>query len=445
MNIEPQSLTPVYVTEEINQPLTLYEGDMKFIGNQGDRDIIAHGTGTVKLNWFPTIRIKYSFKSNDSVAFNYEKPHVLELVNLKASCKAYAIKHHLSLGISIKTEEVSGFLQETSVITSNSNLSYVIFHLTNFHHYLGDKIQNSSSRWRGRLLLEASGWKVTIDSVEPERLKELTRSLEDEGGYAITHVAKLEKSNKHTFTSEEALDILSGLSSFLSFARGIWVVPLLPIGFNAENIPTWEIWYSSTASAYQRNITSWFPVQRSENLTEAFVGFMNLWEDPDWQQPLQLAIHWYVESNLQAGAIDGSIILAHSALELLYEHRIGIFIKNNAALKLEKLFKKSKLPINDLDSKSNLIIKLLEFAEEKKINMPKAITEVRNKLTHLEQKEKVHPKSIRKEAWRLSLWYLELVLLDLFNYQGVYKNRLRFSWEGDYDELPKGSIHNHLV
>ncbi|WP_434685915.1 hypothetical protein [Pseudanabaena minima] len=77
--------------------------------------------------------------------------------------------------------------------------------------------------------------------------------------------------------------------------------------------------------------------------------------------------------------------------------------------------------------------------------MPKAITEVRNKLTHLEQKEKVHPKSIRKEAWRLSLWYLELVLLDLFNYQGVYKNRLRFYREGDYDELPKGSIHNHLV
>ncbi|MBD2318630.1 hypothetical protein [Phormidium tenue] len=426
MNIEPQSLTPVYVTEEINQPLTLYEGDMKFIGNQGDRDIIAHGTGTVKLNWFPTIRIKYSFRSNDSVAFSYEKPHVLELVNLKASCEANATKYQLSVGI--KTE-VSGFLHEPAVITSNSNLSYVIFHLTNFHSY--------------QLLLEANGWKVTIAPVE--KIKELTNSLEDEGGYAITHVAKLEKSNKHTFTSEEALDILSGLSSFLSFARGMWVVPLLPIGFNAENIPTWEIWYSSTASAYQRNITSWFPVQRPENLTEAFVGFMNLWEDPDWQQPLQLAIHWYVESNLQAGAIDGSIILAHSALELLYEHRIGIFIKNNAALKLEKLFKKSKLPINDLDSKSNLIIKLLEFAEEKKINMPKAITEVRNKLTHLEQKEKVHPKSIRKEAWRLSLWYLELVLLDLFNYQGVYKNRLRFSWEGDYDELPKGSIHNHLV
>lgn len=426
MSIDPQSLTPVYVTEEINQPLTLYEGDMKFIGKQGDRDIVAHGTGVVKLNWFPTTRIKYSFESNNSVTSNFKESHVLELVNLKVSCKANATKYQLSVGI--KTE-VSGFLHEPAVITSNSNLSYVIFHLTNFHSC--------------QLLLEANGWKVTIAPVE--KIKELTNSLEDEGGYAITHVAKLEKSNKHTFTSEEALDILSGLSSFLSFARGMWVVPLLPISFNAENIPTWEIWYSSTASAYQRNITSWFPVQRPENLTEAFVGFMNLWEDPDWQQPLQLAIHWYVESNLQAGAIDGSIILAHSALELLYEHRIGIFIKNNAALKLEKLFKKSKLPINDLDSKSNLIIKLLEFAEEKKINMPKAITEVRNKLTHLEQKEKVHPKSIRKEAWRLSLWYLELVLLDLFNYQGVYKNRLRFSWEGDYDELPKGSIHNHLV
>ncbi|MEA5489872.1 MULTISPECIES: hypothetical protein [Pseudanabaena] len=426
MSIDPQSLTPVYVTEEINQPLTLYEGDMKFIGKQGDRDIVAHGTGVVKLNWFPTTRIKYSFESNDSVAFNYEKPHVLELVNLKVSCKANATKYQLSVGI--KTE-VSGFLHEPAVITSNSNLSYVIFHLTNFHSC--------------QLLLESNGWKITIAPVE--KIKELTNSLEDDGGYAITHVAKLEKSNKHTFTSEEALDILSGLSSFLSFARGLWVGLLLPIGFNAENIPTWEIWYSSTASAYQRNITSWFPVQRPENLTEAFVGFMNLWEDSDWQQPLQLAIHWYVESNLQAGAIEGSIILTHSALELLYEHRIGKYINDSADKKLVKLFEMSKLPTSHTDTKLEYITDLLKFAEGKKISIPKAITEVRNRLTHLNQKKKVHPTNIRKQSWRLSLWYLELVLLDLFNYQGVYKNRLRFSWDGDYDELPKGSIHNHLV
>jgi hypothetical protein len=417
MNIDSQSLTPIYISEEINQPLTLYEGDMKFVGKQGDQDIVSHGTGVVKLNWFPTTRIKYSFESNDSVTSNFKESHVLELVNLKASCKANATNYQLSVGI--KTE-VSGFLHEPAVITHNSNLSYVIFHLTNFHNC--------------PLLLEANGWKVTIDPLE--KIQELTSLLEDEGGYAITHVAKLERSDKYTFTSEEALDVLNGLSSFLSFSRGIWIVPLLPLGFNDKNIPTWEIWYSSIASAYQ-SATSWFPIQKPENLTEAFVGFMNLWQDLDWQQPLKLAIHWYVESNLQAGAIDGSIILTHSALELLYQHRIGIY-NNDAAKKLERLFDVFKLPTSRIETKFELIPNLLKFAEEKTINMPKAITEVRNRLTHLKQKEKVHPKNIREEVWRLSLWYLELVILNLFNYRGVYKNRLRCSWEGDYDEL--GSI-----
>jgi hypothetical protein len=38
----------------------------------------------------------------------------------------------------------------------------------------------------------------------------------------------------------------------------------------------------------------------------------------------------------------------------------------------------------------------------------------------------------RWDAWLLGMWYLELVLLRLFDYEGTYSNRLvREGWIGD--------------
>lgn len=390
MTIDSQALNAIYVTKEINQPFTLYEGEMRFISKLEDQEFVAQGIGVVKFTWFPRIRLKYSFNCDGSNVFNHEESHLLELTKLRISCKATAT--YSSLG---HTTHISGFLNEPVTILSSQELSYLIFHITNFHGYIGDIIQSTCS-WTGRLLLEANGWRVTIDSLEPKMFAKLSKSLEDEGGYAITHVAKLERIDNLTFTSEEALDLLNGLRFFLSFSSGIWVTPMFPIGFDSNNNRVWEQWNSPVISAYT-SVSSWFPKQKTQSLSEAFAGFMSIWQDQDWQQPLKLAIHWYVESNLQAGAIDGSIILTHSALELLYQHKIGTHI-NVASKKLENLFKMSKLPINHADIHSDLIKELLEFAEDKKISMPEAITQIRNRLTHLKKrklytlqvKEKMH-------------------------------------------------------
>lgn len=74
-----------------------------------------------------------------------------------------------------------------------------------------------------RLSLEAHSWRVTIDSLEPKLRKALIESLKDEGGYAITHVAKLQRIDNRSFTTEQALDVLSVLSYFLAFAQRCWV------------------------------------------------------------------------------------------------------------------------------------------------------------------------------------------------------------------------------
>jgi hypothetical protein len=436
MNVCNQSLNPVYITEQINQPFTLYEGNMKFLSSSNNQDAGIQGNGLIKFDWFPSLKLKYRFNCDEFILSDPIR-HTLELGNPKVSIKA--TRTFLSLG---QENFASGFLNEPVTITSNPSISYLIFHITNFHDYMGENVQNSSIQWTGRLLLEAHNWRVTIDSLEPKLRKELISSLEDEGGYAFTHTAKLERIDDHLFTPKEALDILSGLSYFLAFVRGMWVGPFFPVGFDSSDHCIWEQWNFYKASPYKVT-TSWFPLHKPQNLTKAYVGFMERWIDPDWQEPLQLAIYWYVESNLQVGGIEGSIIIAQAAFELLYEFLLGSSsIKNDAHIKLKKLFRWANLPLDfhDMPCDTNSLKNLTRFAEEKNINLTQAITEVRNRITHPKCKKDrtsiLHSIHLRYETWRVSLWYLELLILRLFDYQGLYKNRMKFNWEGNYDELP---------
>ena len=54
-----------------------------------------------------------------------------------------------------------------------------------------------------------------------------------------------------------------------------------------------------------------------EHFEVPFSGFLKLWLDEAWQEVIDVAGHWYVEANAQAGSIEGSIVLTQTAFELL--------------------------------------------------------------------------------------------------------------------------------
>jgi hypothetical protein len=60
---------------------------------------------------------------------------------------------------------------------------------------------------------------------------------------------------------------------------------------------------------------------------------------------------------------------------------------------------------------------------------PQALTVIRNRIVHSspENRERIRDLSTYPimETWKLGLWYMELLLLSLFEYQGVYHNRFR--------------------
>jgi hypothetical protein len=247
-----QSIHPIYLTETANQPIPLYKGKMKLINHDKDFELYIEGIGEIEFKWFPEPGVRYTFECNSYINQDIVR-HDLELSDVSAKAKAvvgFSSSSHHTL--------IKGRLKNPVSIGINQKISCLVFNIANFHDYIGEVVQNSSSSWTGRLSLSTSIWYVAIDSLEPMLRKSLFKSLKDDGGYAITHTAKLEKVGGQPFTPEEALEILEGLSYFLSFIRGMWTGPLLSVGFDSESNRIWEQWNFYKVSPY-KEVMSWFP------------------------------------------------------------------------------------------------------------------------------------------------------------------------------------------
>lgn len=67
---------------------------------------------------------------------------------------------------------------------------------------------------------------------------------------------------------------------------------------------------------------------------------------------------------------------------------------------------------------------------------PEAITWIRNEPVHPTSRLTVNVGTFIAEAWSLAQWYIELFILKMANYSGVYSNRLRTRWRGEVEQVP---------
>ena len=183
-----------------------------------------------------------------------------------------------------------------------------------------------------------------------------------------------------------------------------------------------------------RQLNSWFSDVFIDGLVGGFPGFLTRWQNESWNEPLLLALHWYGEANMAAGGVEGSIILAQAAFEvlawtLLVEDKQVLsedgFQKIPAMDKLRLLIADCGMPLG-IPASLPLLTDIAKA--ENWEDGPQALTEFRNALVHSNPKKRKKVlgagTDVGHEAWELSLWYLELVLLRLFGYQGKYANRL---------------------
>ena len=324
-------------------------------------------------------------------------------------------------------------------------ISYIIFYLVNYWNFISPEFTHtpkSDTLVSGnRLNLETDDWRIVIESLSSTSNR--TDILKNQGGYGITHIGKIERIDNKTFTPKAAKQILEALFYFLSFSRGFWVHPILPIGYNKNNEKVWELWANYMVSPW-KSVLTWCDHHNISFLSEIFAGFIKRWHNQDYQESIRTALYWYIRSNVPAAGTDGSIILTQAALERLsWDYHVNIknslsldgFERLSAGDRIKLILSHAGIPL----SVPNNYPKLASLAKERNLDGPALIAYIRNRIVHPgRQKGKIDPATVPLfECWNLGLWYLELLLLFIFEYSGDYANRLRSDrWVGQTEKVP---------
>ena len=283
-------------------------------------------------------------------------------------------------------------------------------------------------------------------------IKDIEDFLKENSGYAITHLCQIEKVDNQPFSIEELNKQLECLRYFLSFASGIWVTPILIVGFDEKEKKIWECWEGFSVDNY-RYVFHWLPLGNFQGLEQCFKGFYKRWNAPDWQEVINWSIHWYLETNKNSLILEAGIPLQQIALEMLS----NFCLNNGEPLKL-KGFKsleasdKIRLLLLNYTINPNIpdeLTKLLKIGKEYNWEDGiQAITEVRNSIVHIDfkdknKKAKLQDQEVIREVWKLGQYYLESILLKICDYQGRYINRLRKSiWTDLEGELFDPRVKN---
>ena len=432
----------IYNTPEINQNIIFSETSAIF---DPDRSRI-NGEARILMRFFPFPRIiieaipaQYIKNFDVGNKVNMEFPSIPLLTEVDVS----------NIRISNKIQITGIPTKDLLFVNPKIKTCKIIFHIFNFPQFLGWKgvflKKNKKIYRKGLVLLEKGEWKVIINAAS--NLKELTEKLKSEGGYAITHVGIIEKKYKKNFKIDEALNILHALSWFFSFCRGFFVGSLLPVGFNRKNELSFKRWHKGLLDSW-RYVFSWFDHHNGQLISEVFPGFFKLWQDEIWKDTIETAIYWYIRSNTSESGIDGSVILAQAALELLAwtllvddrkKFNYKEFNSMSAAEKITRLLSECNIPIEIPSTLSELNKLKKRLKNKSDWNGPKAFTEIRNLLVHPgKRRNRLAGKELPlAETWKLGLWYIELVLLYIFEHVGYYADRLRKDgWVGQVDLVP---------
>lgn len=186
------------------------------------------------------------------------------------------------------------------------------FHIVNLHAYHGTFIRYHSHESARRIVLSDDNWEITIDGVE--NLNELLEELEQEGGFAITHVGVLRKKEKKSFKVSEVMEQIKQLGFFLTFVEGRWCVPVFLVGTWNGEIVFRDLSAKDRIAQWGGN-WRWSPLI-AKYLDDAYKGFVSKWNDPNWREPIAIILEFYARANTYP-TVELSVLDSFSAMDRL--------------------------------------------------------------------------------------------------------------------------------
>lgn len=270
-------------------------------------------------------------------------------------------------------------------------------------------------RWRAgarKIALQDDDW--TLNIAPALTFSKTTDILDRSGGYGVTHTGTIERIDKGTFSVKTAEDMLQKTGLFLSFICGAHCSTTNVKGFDDNDSEAWIRWGTNGVSPWKGR-RSWFDITVLGALPIIFPAFLR---EVGRHPILARAIRLYAESNVSS-SIDVSLILAQAALEIFVSLK-----RSKGGKPGERIFnalKSSGIP-TEIPSELENLKALTE--QGKWSHAPHAIVDLRNSLTHPKQRHHDGAIDAYYEAKKLTLWYVELLLLEQFKYQGEYASRL---------------------
>lgn len=442
----PSAIQPVYTTAKISEPVLVYEGPV--ILND-----TVQAEGRVHLAFQPHPDFVFELDTT-SLPLDYSGGEV-RITLAGATMTGYLMSGEM--GGAIPKFSGEGYFQGhklrgyvANVVFPDSNeVSYVVFHLVNFPAYLGSQVRlDSASITQGRIVLSIGPWKITLDDVaNAPKQDELIKKR----GYAITHVAKLEREDGDPFCSQDLATLFDLLYYAFSFACGWDNGPYLAIGFNKLGEQVWREWNAVKSHHYKHHL-SWFPAVLPSDIPNPLEQIAQaLWKlrhEGLYYKPFTLAIAWYLES-LASSTPETGLILAQAGLEMvtyieIFE-RQKIFAKDteqkiSTSEKLGLLLTLAKIPRSFPAGLTKLKVVADDTRNNKKqwLQGHHAVVEFRNCLMHPRHRDIAFNSNGNAcvEAKELALWYLELAILYVLGYQGHYNCRIQSEYSKGFPKVP---------
>jgi hypothetical protein len=442
----PEPLQPAYDFSSAPEAVSLLRGAVE-VGLGNDR---FAGTADLLLRFLPSPRVIFHASvqgaAESALVFAFD-----DSVEPSLSFNGQKIQgFHGRWSASADTWELDWHPQFEPVVLCDmqSKTSVAaILHLFNFPNFRGGQHQATAAPAGCALLvLESEEWRISLQSLPNNATHQAWERIKGEGGCFLTHVAKLERKDGTPFSGEEAREQCHLLNNFLSFTKGGRCSTVCEVGLDAAGEKTWETF---AAPHISKPPYSWFKPFKASQAELLFPLFAKRWQQSEeWRDCMRSSIYWYAQANTGGGSpgIDAAIILAQSALERLAYHYLVVdrkmisgkgFDDLRASDRLRMLFTVCGIPNEITDTTPDIRQANDTFRKESKwVDAPHAITDIRNSLVHPVSKKKVHGCYV--DAWKLSLWYLELSVLALCGYDDTYSSRLTAKYVTESETVPWG-------
>lgn len=313
-------------------------------------------------------------------------------------------------------------------------LDRVAFQVANFTTYRNRSTEGAP--WR--LTLTDDRWTVIIDQVADAA--DRNKRLKLTGGGAVTHACQLLRGNGAPFMWAEAVELLSGLQSLLSFVAGDCVPVLLPVGYGPDAEPVVQGLRSPNRESYSGRFR-WCGPDLIDAVPDLWPKFLDMWQDAETRRLWQVAGELYVEAQ-HGDNLENRLVDAQNLLEVLaWDRLVRVCQLDPDAVDRKKAHRRIRGLLREIGAPVDIPTTLPDARHQwPSWDGPKVISELRNTVVHPTDLEALlqMPATTKHDVFRLAMWYADLALLKLLDHDGRHINRtgaLRI-WEGSGEPVP---------